>query len=136
VFATTIPPRAGKAWVLSFWQRTTEGVRVLARTGSLRFLRLIDIVVATGSALILVNSVVYIKSFLALDDGALAIAYAAYGVGSSIVAFDTAQIVDAVGVTRTMLGGAVLVLVGLASGLVFTIVAAIATTLWWLLLAV
>ncbi|CAI9394175.1 hypothetical protein [Microbacterium sp. T2.11-28] len=122
--------------MLSFWQRTTEGVRVLARTGSLRFLRLIDIVVATGSALILVNSVVYIKSFLALDDGALAIAYAAYGVGSSIVAFDTAQIVDAVGVTRTMLGGAVLVLVGLASGLVFTIVAAIATTLWWLLLAV
>src|SRR5690606_7409301 len=89
VAVTPIPRRAVNATVLSFWRRTTEGVRVFARTVSLRLLLLLNVVVATGTALVLVNSVVYIKSVFALDDSALAVSFAAFGLGSLLVALNT-----------------------------------------------
>lgn len=136
VFATAIPARSAPAQTRSFWQRTTEGVRVFARTRSLRFLMLMNVVVAAGTALVLVNSVVYIKGVFALDDSALALAYGAYGVGSLLVALNTPRIVDAVGVTRAMLLGAGVVVAGLTGALVFTLVATNGGGAWGVLLVV
>lgn len=134
VFATAIPARSAPSQSRSFWQRTTEGVRVFARTRSLRFLMLMNVVVAAGTALVLVNSVVYIKGVFALDDSALALAYGAYGVGSLLVALNTPRIVDAVGVTRAMLLGAGVVVAGLTGALVFTLVTTNGGRAWGVLL--
>lgn len=135
VFLTAVPPRALATTTMTFWRRTTEGVRVFARTRSLRFLMLMNVVVATGTALVLVNSVVYIKSVFALDDSALAIVYAAYGVGSLLIALNTPRLVDRFGVTRTMLGGAAVITIGLTAALVFTIAIG-AGIAWWPLLGI
>ncbi|CAN7357943.1 MFS transporter [Microbacterium sp. LjRoot45] len=136
VFATAIPARSAPAQTRSFWERTTEGVRVFVRTRSLRFLMLMNVVVAAGTAVVLVNSVVYIKGVFALDDSALALAYGAYGVGSLLVALNTPRIVDAVGVTRAMLLGAGVVVAGLTGALVFTLVATNGDGAWAVLLVV
>ncbi|MCU4673054.1 MFS transporter [Microbacterium fluvii] len=135
VLSTAIPPRAVGPVAMSFWRRTIEGVRIFARTPSLRFLMLMNVVVASGTALVLVNSVVYIKSVFALGDSALAVAYAAYGIGSLLVALNTPRLVDRLGVARTMRAGAVVIVAGLAAALVFTIAIG-AGIAWWPLLVV
>ncbi len=121
VAVTRIPPRPAPSSVLSFWRRTTEGVRVFVRTRSLRFLMLMNVVVAAGTALVLVNSVVYVKGVFALDDSALGLVYATYGMGSLLIALTTPRIVEALGVSRTMLAGATTVIAGLVGALVFTL---------------
>lgn len=136
VTVTAIPARAANTTILSFWRRTTEGVRVFARAPSLRFLMLMNVVVATGTALVLVNSVVYVKALFALDDSALAIAYAAYGIGSLLIALNTPRLVEAFGVTRTMLTGATVVIAGLIGALVFTVFTVGGSGIWWPLLLV
>lgn len=136
VALTAIPPRLVGAATLSFWRRTSEGVRVFARTPSLRFLLLMNVVVAGATALVLVNSVVYVKSVFALDDSALALTYAAYGIGSLLVALNTPRIVDRIGVTRTMTLGAATIAFGLVAAVVSTVVATSGTDVWGALLVV
>lgn len=136
VAVTAIPARATSAAVLTFSRRTTEGVRVFARTRSLRFLMLMNFVVAAGTALVLVNSVVYIKGVFGLNDSSLAIAYAAYGVGSLLVALATPRLVHSFGVSRTMLAGAAVVVTGLTGALVFTLLIPGREAHWWPILLV
>lgn len=136
VAVTSIPARPPAHGTSSFWRRTTEGVRVFAATRSLRFLMLMNIVVATGTALVLVNSVVYVKSMFALDDSALALAFGAYGIGSLMVALNTPRLVGALGVTRTMGIGAGVVVGGLVVALAFTLFAGQGALAWTLLLVV
>lgn len=136
VALTAIPPRVMSTATLSFWRRTSEGVRVFARTQSLRFLLLMNVVVAGATALVLVNSVVYVKSVFALDDSALALTYAAYGIGSLLVALNTPRIVDRIGVTRTMTLGAATIAFGLVAAVVCTVVATSGTDAWGVLLVV
>lgn len=130
VAVTQVPPRAVDGVALSFWRRTTEGVRVFARTASLRLLMLLNVVVATGTALVLVNSVVYIKSVFALDDSALAVSFTAFGLGSLLVALATPTLVNRLGVTSTMLAGAGVVVAGLVGALVFTLFAVVGADEW------
>lgn len=136
VLVTAVPPRAPTTQSLSFRRRTTEGTRVFLSTRSLRFVMLMNVVVAAGTALVLVNSVVYIKGIFHQDDSALALAFAAYGIGSVCVALITPHLVDALGVARTMFLGAIVVAVGLTSALVLTVIATGAEAAWWLLLLV
>ncbi|SBS73232.1 MFS transporter [uncultured Microbacterium sp.] len=135
VAVTRIPPRPAPSSVLRFWRRTTEGVRVFVRTRSLRFLMLMNVVVAAGTALVLVNSVVYVKGVFALDDSALGLVYATYGMGSLLIALTTPRIVEALGVSRTMLAGATTVIAGLVGALVFTL-SMDPRGSWWPLLGV
>jgi len=135
VLATVLPPHPLPRDSGSFWQRLPTGAMVFLRTPSLRFLMLINVVVAAGTAMVLVNSVVYAKGFFALDDAALAVSFGAYGLGSVSVAVNVPRLTDRIGVTRTMLGGAVVVVVGLFAAIAVTIFAASTSTGWWALLA-
>ncbi|RLK49043.1 MFS transporter [Microbacterium telephonicum] len=135
VLVTKVPARAVDGVTVNFWRRATEGIRVFARTRSLRLLMLMNVVVAAGTALVLVDSVVYVKSVFALDDSALAIAYAAFGVGSLLIALNTPRLVAKRGVARTMRGGAAVVLIGLVAALAFTITVD-PTGNWWPLLLI
>ncbi len=130
VLITTIPAPPGGA-ATTFWQRLPMGVKVFAATPSLRFLVFTNIVVAAGTALVLVNSVVYAKSVFGLDDAALAVMLGAYGVGSLLVALNIPWIVDRIGVTRTMLTGIATVLVGLVAAVAATFLAVELEAGWW-----
>ncbi len=129
VLITTIPAHTAEQ-PTTFWQRLPTGAKVFATTPSLRFLLFTNIVVAAGTALVLVNSVVYAKSVFRLDDAALAIMLGAYGVGSLLIALNIPWIVDRIGVTRTMLTDVVTVLVGLAAAIGATLVAVHTETGW------
>lgn len=104
----------------TFWQRLPTGVRVFARTPTLRFVMLTNIVVGCGTAIVLVNSVVYAQGVFQLDASALAFALGSYGVGSLIVALNVPWLVDRFGVIRTMISGAVLIVVGLVAAVAVT----------------
>ena len=85
VFTAKLPPRDAATTSNTFWQRLPVGVRVFARTPTLRFVMLTNIVVAAGTAIVLVNSVVYARGVFHLDDAALALTLGCYGVGSLVV---------------------------------------------------
>lgn len=136
VLVARIPARTSGPAEIPFWRRTVEGIRVFARTSTLRFLLLLDLAVAAGTALVLVNSVVYIKGTFNADDAALALSLALFGVGSLLVALNIPRLVSRFGVQVTMMGGAVVIAVGLAlATLMSGLAASAATSAWWMLLA-
>tara|TARA_R110002020_G_scaffold450596_3_gene664236 strand:+ start:804 stop:2075 length:1272 start_codon:yes stop_codon:yes gene_type:complete len=120
VLASRLPARTGEESGLTFWQRLPLGVQVFTRTKTLRFLLLTNVVVAAGTAIVLVNSVVYAKGLFGLDDSALAITLACYGVGSLLVALNVPWIVERIGVIRTMMAGTVVITVGLVAAVIVT----------------
>ncbi|MEV8252336.1 MFS transporter [Rhodoglobus sp. NPDC076762] len=134
VLGATLPALAKNRDDGTFWQRLPTGVLVFIRTPSLRFLMITNVVVAAGTAIVLVNSVVYAKSIYALDDAALAVTLGAYGIGSLLVAVSVPRLVDRIGVTRTMLIGLSVVVGGLLAANAVTIVAVTTSTGWWALL--
>lgn len=136
VLAAAMPRHPQDRVPSTFWQRLPAGVLVFVRTPTLRFLLLTNVVVAAGTAVVLVNSVVYTKGVFGLGDTALAVTLGAYGAGSLLVAVSIPRIVDQFGVTRTMLTGVVVVVLGLVAAVPVTIVATTAEMGWWSLLVV
>lgn len=134
VLIASIPAHLGEPATSTFWERLPIGANVFARTPSLRFLLVTNVVVAAGTALVLVNSVVYAKGVFGLGDAALAVTLGAYGAGSLVVAVSIPRIVDRIGVTRTMLAGVATVLVGLCAAIAVTVIAVSTATGWWALL--
>ncbi len=120
VLTAGLPTHPDDENALTFWQRLPLGAQVFLRTRTLRFLLLTNVVVAAGTALVLVNSVVYTKGQFALDDAALAITLACYGVGSLLVALNIPWLVARLGVVHTMAAGAVTITVGLAAAVTVT----------------
>ncbi|HBS73778.1 MAG TPA: MFS transporter, partial [Microbacterium sp.] len=135
VLIARLPAHSPEPSTTTFWERLPTGLRVFARTPSLRFLMAANVVVAAGTAIVLVNSVVYAKGVFGLDDAALALALGAYGVGSLIVALNVPWIVDRIGVLRTMSIGAWTLVVGMVAAAVMTAVAVSTGEGWWALLA-
>lgn len=135
VLTTKLPPREAATASGTFWQRLPVGLRVFARTPTLRFVMLTNIVVAAGTAIVLVNSVVYARGVFHLDDAALALALGCYGIGSLVVALNVPWIVDRFGVIPTMIAGSALILVGLGGAVLVTAMLTATAGGWVALLA-
>lgn len=136
VVATRLPARPVDPAPPTLWQRLPLGVSIFARTRTLRFLMITNVVVAAGTAIVLVDSVVYARSVFGLDDTALALALACYGLGSLAVALNVPRIVERVGVIRTMTAGVVVIAAGLVAAVAVTVVATVTGAGWFALLAV
>lgn len=119
---------------LPFWQRLPSGVKVFARTPTLRFLTLTNLVVAAGTAIVLVNSVVYARGVFGFGDEALTLALACFGIGSLVIALSIPRLVGRFGVIRTMIGGATLIVAALAIAVAVTAVATATGGGWGVLL--
>ena len=119
---------------MTFWQRLPAGAKVFARTPTLRFLILTNIVVAAGPAIVLVNSVVYARGVFGLGDQALALALACYGIGSLVVALNIPWLVGKLGVISTMITGATVITAGLIAAVIVTAVATASGAGWFVLL--
>lgn len=135
VLIARLPAHTPESSTTTFWERLPTGLRVFWRTPSLRFLMAANVVVAAGTAIVLVNSVVYVKGVFGLDDAALALALGAYGVGSLVVALNVPWIVDRIGVLRTMSIGAWVLVAGMVAAVAMSIVAVSTGEGWWALLA-
>lgn len=113
-------PAAAPGTTGSLWQRTTLGTRIFWRNGRLRSLLALNLVVAAPTALVLVNSVVYVREVLRRPETDLALALACFGVGSMLVALAAPGLLARYGDRGVMLTGAALIPVVLAGATALT----------------
>jgi MFS family permease len=135
VAITVLPPIPAETGTQasSLWHRTTLGARIFWRNPRLRSLLALNLVVAAPTALVLVNTVVYVRDVLHRPDTDLALALACFGVGSMIVAISAPRVLDRFGDRPVMLTGAALIPVVLTGTAVMTFLGMSANG-WWLLL--
>jgi MFS family permease len=133
--AITVLPRVPAATgpQASLWHRTTLGARIFWRNRRLRSLLALNLVVAAPTALVLVNTVVYVRDILHRPDTDLALALACFGVGSMIVAVSAPRVLDRFGDRAVMLTGAAVIPFVLACAAALTLLG-VPGTGWWLLL--
>jgi MFS family permease len=130
VVTTRLPAAPGVKQDGTLWHRTTLGARIFARTPELRGLLALNLVVAAATALVLVNTVVYVRDRFGGSNADVAIALACYGAGSMAAALMAPWILDRVTDRSLMRTGAGLLCLGLAG--VFVLLAAAGS--WPLLL--
>ncbi len=119
VLTTTLPRVTAAPSVESFWARTTLGSRVMFRRPVLRSLLSLNLAVAAATALVVVNTVVYVRDLLASNsDAQVAILLACYGAGSMAIALVTPRLLTRVGDRRVMLSGAAAIAITLAAAAV------------------
>lgn len=115
----------------SVLHRTTLGARIFARAPSLRGLMALNLVVAAATALVLVNTVVYVREIYGLTNTDVAVALACFGAGSMVVALTAPRLLERVADRSLMVAGAVVLSIGLG----VTVFISTSAFPWWLLLA-
>lgn len=96
--------------------RFTRGSRLYLATPRLRGLLAINLVVAAGGALVIVNTVVIVQGQFGLADRDTALAFAAFGAGSMIAALVLPSALDRLSDRTIMLSGGALLAAGLFAG--------------------
>jgi len=97
-----------------FWADVTKGIRIYTRTPRLRGLMVMEAAVAAAGAMVYVNTVVLVQARLGLGDQAVALAFAGFGAGSMLAAFLLPRILDRLLDRPVMIGGAGLMVAGVA----------------------
>ena len=110
-------PQAMDDEATSLWQRVSHGMRVYLKTPRLRGLLALNMVVSAAGAMQIVNTVVYVRTFLGLGEQAVAMAFAAVGGGSMMVALLMPKVLERVRERPLMLAGGVLMTLSLYLGL-------------------
>jgi len=98
----------------AFSDRVTQGVRRFWAMPRLRGLMVINLSVAAAGALVIVNTVVFVQATLGLDERATAVALAAFGGGSMLMALMLPRVLVVTSDRSVMLAGAVLMTVATA----------------------
>lgn len=117
----------------SFLQATTLGARLMWQRPVLRALLILNMAVAAATALVVVNSVVYVHDLLDADGSAMAVLLACYGGGSMVVAVALPRLLTAIADRRVMLTGAAVAATGLAAAAVVLVTHPPAPASWPLL---
>ncbi|MEP4507316.1 MAG: MFS transporter [Paracoccaceae bacterium] len=86
VFSVVLPLRSSAAVQAPFRKRVTRGIWIYLATPRLRGLLALYVTVAAGTSMVIVNTVVRVKSDLGLGDEIVALYFAASGIGSMVVA--------------------------------------------------
>ncbi|MDV7098953.1 MFS transporter [Gordonia amicalis] len=113
VISTRLPRITAAAENERLRTRITKGARVMVGHAPLRGLLALNMVVATATGLVVVNTVVYVRSLLGGVNAGVAMALAAYGGGSMLVALAMPRLLGRMSDRRVMMTGALLVVVGL-----------------------
>lgn len=112
--ATARLPGRAKAEDGHFWADVTKGIRIYTATPRLRGLMVMEAAVAAAGAMVYVNTVVLVKDRLRLDETSVALAFAAFGAGSMLAAFVLPSILMRATDRPVMIGGAGLMVAGVA----------------------
>ncbi|WP_459546178.1 MFS transporter [Nocardia sp. X0981] len=102
--------------------RIVRGTRLISAQPVLRGLLALDVVVAAATALVLVNTVVYVRDLFAGTDTGVAVALGCYGAGSMLIALLMPRLLAGLPDRAVMLAGAVLTVAGLAATTVLLVV--------------
>lgn len=108
------------------YDRMTRGIRIYLATPRLRGLLAINLAVAAAGALVIVNTVVYVRGLFGLDSQAMAVALGAFGAGSMVAALALPRLLETMPDRTAMVAGASILALG-------TLVAAALPSYGWLL---
>lgn len=97
-----------------FWADVTKGIRIYTRTPRLRGLMVMEAAVAAAGAMVYVNTVVLVQARLGLGEESVALAFAGFGAGSMLAAFLLPRILERLEDRPVMIGGAALMVAGVA----------------------
>lgn len=114
VASVTLPQVWKTAAPATFRQRLTGGAWIYLRTPRLQGLLGLYVAVAAATAMVIVNTVVRVKQTLGLSDGFVALHFAAYGLGSMLVAISLPGLLAHIRARSVMLTGGWLLIVLLA----------------------
>lgn len=109
-------PTAAQGPKRSIYERTTRGMRIYLATPRLRGLLALNLAIAAGSSMVIVNTVVLVQSTFGMGQSATAAALASFGTGSMLVALLLPKLLDRLPERPVMLGGAAVIAAGLLLG--------------------
>lgn len=112
ILMTLLPPSEVQDRLGGIWGEISFGVIAYMRTPRLRALLTLYMAVACASAMVIVNTVIYVKEVLGGSDELVAAAFAAAGLGSMLAALTVPRLVDTVSDKLVMVGGAFVMGVG------------------------
>jgi MFS family permease len=115
ILLTLLPPRQPHDRLGGLWGEISFGVRAYLKTPRLRALLSLYVAVASASAMLIVNTVVYVKDYLGGADTQVAAAFAAAGFGSMLAALSTPKLLDTIADRIVMLIGATIMGAGVLS---------------------
>ncbi|AWC20864.1 enterobactin exporter EntS [Aminobacter sp. MSH1] len=98
------------------YERTTRGIRIYLATPRLRGLLSLNLAVAAGSAMVIVNTVVLVQGQFGLSERQTALALAAFGGGSMLAALGLPRLLENLPDRLAMLSGAGLMVAGVFVG--------------------
>jgi MFS family permease len=130
---SAVLPRAKAPPKRSIYERTTRGLRIYLATPRLRGLLALNLAIASGSAMVIVNSVVLVQSGFGMTQTATALALACFGAGSMLMALGLPSLLDRIPERRAMLAGAGLIAAGLLAGYLMASRYAWLLPLWFVL---
>jgi MFS family permease len=103
-----------------FWDRTTRGLKLFLAVPTLRGLMALNLLVASTSAMVFVNSVVIVRGILDLGERGLPLVLAAFGTGSMLTALLLPRILKHLPDRPVMLCGAAVSALSLLSLTIFS----------------
>ena len=115
VFSVTIPRAGAAKRTGNTWAKITYGTRRYLATARLRGLLALNLAAAAASAVVIVNTVIYVRERFGLDDSAVALALGASGAGSMLTALALPRILERRADRPLMLAGGALLTAGLAA---------------------
>lgn len=113
VLSVTIPQPPRKPRTGGVYARTTLGSRIYLKTPRLRGLLAFNLTAAAAGAMVIVNTVVLVRTGLGRSNDDVALALAAFGGGSMAAAFLLPRLLDRLSDRPVMLGGSALLVGGL-----------------------
>ncbi|ETD33225.1 MFS transporter [Williamsia sp. D3] len=133
VISTVVPRTIPADRSLRLVDRMTLGARVMSASPVLRGLLALNMVVAAATALVVVNTVMYVRDLLGGSNIGVALALGCFGAGSMAMALVLPRLLASLSDRRVMMTGSATVAAGLA---VTTLVLVIAppTTAGWIVL--
>jgi MFS family permease len=108
ILFTTLPVAKVQDRLGGLWAEISFGVLAYMKTPRLRALLTLYLAVACASAMVIVNTVVYVKEYLGGSDTQVAAAFAAAGCGSMLAALSVPRVLERVMDRPVMLVGAVI----------------------------
>ena len=119
VVSVSIPqPKRSRASE-GIYDKTTRGIRIYLATPRLRGLLALNLSVAAAGAMVIVNTVVLVKSRLGLTDADVAMAMACFGGGSMLAALTVPRLLDRGLKDRSLMIGAAAFLAALLFAMAF-----------------
>jgi H+ antiporter protein len=135
VVTTVLPKAASAPREGGIYAKTTRGIRIYLKTPRLRGLLALTLASAAASSMVIINTVVIVRSTLGLDQRDVALTLAAFGGGSILAALILPRLLDRIDDRLIMIGAAAAMTAGLALLAAITATMSPGIAYWHVLLA-